>query len=66
METLIINVPEDKSALIKEILVQFGVTFKQGSDSKKPSEFAGSISKEEAQKIIQAVDKSRQEWERSI
>lgn len=67
METLIINVPDDKSTLIKQILKQFGVTFKKDNPvSKKPSDFAGAISQKEAKELLQYVDKSRQEWERDI
>lgn len=67
METLIINIPEEKSALIKQILKQFGVSYEKSiSTAKKPSEYAGAISQEAANKLLQNVRKSRQEWERDI
>ncbi|RFZ90513.1 hypothetical protein D0C36_22295 [Mucilaginibacter conchicola] len=33
---------------------------------KKPSEYAGTMSKEEAQKFIEYVEQSRNEWERDF
>ncbi len=35
MEKLIINIPEDKSTLVKQILKGLGVTIQQGSDSNR-------------------------------
>lgn len=67
METLIINIPEEKSALIKQILKQFGVSYEKSvSTAKKPSDYAGAISKETANELLQNVRKSRQEWERDV
>ena len=67
METLIINVPPDKSALIKEILTQFGISFKKSVvDSKKPSDYVGVISPEKAREILTVVNEDREQWERNI
>lgn len=33
---------------------------------RKPSEFAGTLSKEEAEKFIKYVEQSRNEWERNF
>ncbi len=67
METLIINVPKNKSVLVKEILTQFGISFKKGStDSKKPSDFLGAISEKEAGEILDVVNEERAQWERNI
>ncbi len=67
METLIINVPDEKSALIKEILKQFGVSFKK-SDSlpNKPSDYIGAIPSKTAKEILKSVVDSREKWERDI
>ena len=67
METLIINVPEKKSTLIKQILKAFGVTIQKSSSiDKKPSDFVGIISKEKAKELLINIENSRQEWERNI
>ena len=67
METLIINVPADKSALIKEILTQFGISFKKSVvDAKKPSDYVGVISPEKAREILTVVNEDREQWERNI
>ena len=69
METLIINIPDKKSALVKKILKDLGVTIQ--SDSKKqmkPSDYAKSIniSKEDAEKMLKDISESRNQWERNI
>ena len=69
METLIINIPDKKSALVKQILKGLGVTIKSEiNDKMKPSDYAKSISisKEDAQKMLKDVSESRNEWERDI
>lgn len=67
METLIINVPEDKSVLVKQILEQLGVLIeKKTLSSKKPSDYIGAISKKTAKELLQSVNESRQQWERDI
>lgn len=67
METLIINIPEKKSAVVKQILKELGVTIQRTSSKikRKPSDFVGSISKETANELLLHVDNSRQEWERN-
>ena len=67
METLIINIPENKSSLVKQLLKELGVTIqKQSVTSQRPSDFLGSISKEKAQQILTDIANSKQEWERDI
>jgi hypothetical protein len=69
METLIINIPDKKSALVKQILKELGVTIKSEiKDQMKPSDYARSISisKEDALKMLKDVSESRNEWERDI
>lgn len=67
METLIINIPEKKSAIVKQLLKELGVTMQKATHAKrKPSDFLGTISKEKAQEMLLHVENSRQEWERSI
>lgn len=67
METLVINVPDKKSALVKQILQELGVTIKSETYIKvKPSDYAGHISKEVAEKMQKDIAESRNEWERDI
>ena len=69
METLVINIPDKKSALVKQILKGLGVTIKSEiKDKLKPSDYAKSIniSKEDAQKMLKDISESRDEWERDI
>jgi vacuolar-type H+-ATPase subunit I/STV1 len=69
METLVINVPSKKSALVKQILKGLGVTIKsETTDNLKPSDYASriNISKEEAQNMLKDIEQSRAEWERDI
>lgn len=67
METLTINIPDDKSSIVKQILKEFGVTILNNDFSKrKPSEFAGIISKEKAKELLTDIENERQEWERGI
>lgn len=67
METLIINIPEKKSAVVKQILKELGVTIQKATQAKrKPSDFVGSISKEKAKELLLHAEQSRQEWERNI
>lgn len=69
METLVINVPNQKSVLVKQILKELGVTIQsESSDKKKPSDYANliNISKEDAQKMLKDIRQSRNEWERNI
>jgi vacuolar-type H+-ATPase subunit I/STV1 len=69
METLIINIPDKKSALVKQILKGLGVTIKsETKDQMKPSDYAKSIniSKEDAKKMLHDISESRNEWERDI
>ena len=69
METLIINVPDNKSALVKNILKELGVTIKsEAKDQVKTSDYAKSIkiSKEDAKKMLKDISDSRSEWERDI
>lgn len=69
METLIINIPDKKSALVKQILKDLGVTIQsETSDKKKPSDYAKSIrmSKEDAEKMLKDISESRAQWERNI
>ena len=66
METLIINIPENKSTLVKQILKEFGVVIQQGHSFKKPSDFAGSISEEKANELLLRISQSRNEWKRNI
>lgn len=66
METLIINIPEKKIAIVKQLLKELGVTMQKTTATKrKPSEFLGSISKEKAKNMLLHVENSRQEWERN-
>ena len=69
METLIINVPEKKSALVKQILKGLGVTIKaETANQIKPSDYAKSIkiSKKDAEQMLKDISESRNEWERDI
>lgn len=67
METLTINIPDDKSSIVKQILKELGVTILNNElNKRKPSEFAGIISKEKAQELLKDIDKDRKEWERNI
>jgi hypothetical protein len=67
METLTINIPEDKSSIVKQILQELGVTILNNDLKKrKPSEFAGIISKEKARELLRDIEKERKEWERVI
>ncbi|HTI59075.1 hypothetical protein [Mucilaginibacter sp.] len=69
METLIINIPDKKSALVKQILMDLGVTIQsESSDKKKPSDYVKSISmsKEDAEKMLKDISESRAQWERNI
>jgi len=66
---LIINVPDNKSALVKNILKELGVTIKsEAKDQVKTSDYAKSIkiSKEDAKKMLKDISDSRSEWERDI
>ncbi|MBS1503549.1 MAG: hypothetical protein JST32_15885 [Bacteroidetes bacterium] len=66
METLIINVPEKKSALVKQILKDLGVTIKsEVKNQMKPSDYAKSIkiSRDDAKKMADDIPESRNEWE---
>jgi vacuolar-type H+-ATPase subunit I/STV1 len=69
METLVINIPNQKSALVKQILKELGVTTQsESTDNRKPSDYANliNISKEDAQNKLKDIDQSRSEWERNI
>ncbi|QPH41627.1 hypothetical protein [Pedobacter endophyticus] len=67
METLTIQIPDEKSSMVKQILQEFGVTILTDEvPSKKPSSFAGIISKETAKQLLLDVERSRREWERDI
>ena len=69
METLVINVPDKKGPIVRQILKELGVTIKsESSDHMKPSDYAKlvDISKEDAQKMIRDIEQSRAEWERDI
>lgn len=69
METLIINIPDKKSALVKQILKELGVTIKsETTDLLKPSDYAKSISisKKDAEDMLKDISQSRNEWERDI
>ena len=69
METLIINIPDKKSALVKQILMDLGVTIQsESSDKKKPSDYVKSISmsKEDAEKMLKDISESRAKWEINI
>jgi len=69
METLVINIPNQKSALVRQILKELGVTIQsESADNRKPSEYANriNISKEDAQKMLKDIEQSRSEWERDI
>jgi len=69
METLIINIPDKKSALVKQILKDLGVTIQsETSDKKKPSDYAKSISmsKEDAERMLKDISESRTQCERNI
>jgi hypothetical protein len=69
METLIINIPNKKSALVKQILKELGVTIKtETGDQVKPSDYAKSIniSKKDAEQMLKDISESRNEWERDI
>lgn len=69
METLIINIPDKKSALVKQILKELGVTIKSETKNQtKPSDYAKSIniSKKDAEQMLKDISESRNEWERDI
>ncbi|MGZ3944566.1 MAG: hypothetical protein ACXVIY_01355 [Mucilaginibacter sp.] len=69
METLIISIPDKKTALVKQILKGLGVTIKsETKDQMRPSDYAKSIniSKDDAKKMLKEVSESRNEWERDI
>jgi hypothetical protein len=69
METLVINIPDQKSALVRQLLKELGVTIKSESvDNLKPSDYAQliNISKEDAQGMLNDIRLSRNEWERDI
>jgi hypothetical protein len=69
METLVINIPNKKSALVRQILQGLGVTIKSEiKDTMKPSDYARSIniSKEDAKIMLRDISESRNEWERDI
>ncbi|HEY4196998.1 MAG TPA: hypothetical protein VGM63_15755 [Mucilaginibacter sp.] len=69
METLIISIPDKKSALVKQILKGLGVTIKaETGNQMKPSDYAKSInvSKKDAEKMLKDISESRNEWERNI
>ncbi len=78
METFLIKVPENKTALVKRLLKELGVAVKRESDplslakkkpvtiKKKPSDFFGSISEKEGKKLHTYVNESREEWQRDI
>jgi hypothetical protein len=64
-ETLIINIPEHKSEIVKQILKEFGVIIQKDTLIKRPSDFAGSISKERANELLLKITHGRTEWERN-
>ncbi len=69
METLVINIPDKKSTLVKQILKGLGVTIKsETNDQKKPSDYAKAVnmSKADAKKMLDDISESRNEWERDI
>ncbi len=69
METLVINIPDKKSALVKQILRNLGVTIKSEKKNQlKQSDYARSInlSKEDAETMLNDIAESRNEWERDI
>jgi hypothetical protein len=69
METLVINIPNQKSALVKQILKELGVTIQSKSTDKlKPSDYANliTISKEDATKMLRDIEQSRNEGKRDI
>jgi hypothetical protein len=69
METLIINVPDKKGPIVRQILKELGVTIKsESADHMKPSDYAKliDVSKKDAQKMIKDIEQSRGEWERDI
>jgi hypothetical protein len=69
METLVISIPNKKSALVKQILKGLGVTIKsESADKVKPSDYASrtNINKEDAQNMLKDIEQSRNEWERDI
>ncbi|BAU52543.1 hypothetical protein MgSA37_00705 [Mucilaginibacter gotjawali] len=69
METLVINVPDKKGPLVRQILKELGVTIKsESTDRMKPSDYAKliDISKDDAQRMIKDIEQSRAEWERDI
>ncbi len=37
-----------------------------GPQKKRPSDYAGSLSKQEAEKMLKHIEQSRNEWERDI
>ncbi len=69
METLIINIPDKKSTLVKQILKELGVTItSESKDKLKPSDYVKiiNLSKADAGKMIKDIAQSRNEWERDI
>ncbi|MBS1530659.1 MAG: hypothetical protein JSU01_10150 [Bacteroidetes bacterium] len=69
METLIISIPDKKTALVKQILKELGVTIKSEIKGQmKASDYAKSIniSKDDAKKMLKDISESRNEWERDI
>lgn len=69
METLVISVPDKKSAMVKQILKDLGVIIKSETKNHvKASSYAKSIeiSKEDAEKMLKDISESRNEWERDI
>jgi hypothetical protein len=69
METLVINVPDKKGPIVRQILKELGVTIKsESTDQMKPSDYAKliDISKADAQKMINDIEQSRAEWEKDI
>jgi vacuolar-type H+-ATPase subunit I/STV1 len=66
---LVISVPDKKTALVKQILRELGVTIKsEAKDQRKPSDYAKSIniSKEDAKRMLKDISESRNEWDRDI
>ena len=52
METLIINIPEKKTALVKQLLKELGVTFRKKTEDK-----SNSVSNAVTQKVIDDAHK---------
>lgn len=67
METITINIPENKSAVVKQILKELGVTILKANPTKrKPSDYIGTIPNSKAKQFLSKIDKNREEWERDI